>query len=304
MKRFTTLLHREWMQHRIGWLVLMGLPSGLMLIAALFGKLSINLSEEASGHLPPPVVFAIGSIAVLAVLTMSLAWLASMIQSPGLARRDVQDRSIEFWLSLPASHSESLGATLLMHLLIVPWLALLAGLAGGFIVSIITVVRFFGIGDWLTLPWGTIAVTTVFLSLRLMIGLLLATLWLSPIVLGTMAASAWLKRWGLPAVIGSVVIGGQVLDRLYGSRIVWDALKSLGTMASQAFLGADRGPKSAGLVIERSDDLVGAMADAPGWLLHDLGSALVQVASPTFVGALLAGAAAFGLLVVRRQRGA
>ena len=304
MKRFTTLLQREWMQHRIGWLVLMGLPTGVLLIAALFGQIQFDVGHEANDHMPPPIIFAVGCIAVIAVLTMVVAWTASLIQSPGLARRDVQDRSIEFWLSLPASHSESIGATLLMHLLLLPWLALLAGLAGGFLVSIIAVVRLFGFGDWLALPWGTIAATTLFLTLRVMIGLLLATLWLSPLLLGTMAASAWLKRWGLPVVVGGVVIGGQVLERLYGNRIVWDLLNTLGTKASHAFLGADRGPKSVGLVIERGDDLAGAMSAAPGWLLHDLGSALTQLASPTFVAALLAGAAAFGLLVLRRQRGA
>ena len=304
MERFKTLLQREWMQHRIGWLVLMGLPTGILLAAALFGAIHIDLGQVASDRMPPPIVLATGCIVAVAVLTMGLAWVASLIQSPGLARRDVQDRSIEFWLSLPESHSESIGATLLMHLLLLPWLALLAGLAGGFLVSIIAVVRLFGFGDWLALPWGTIAATTLFLTLRVMIGLLLATLWLSPLLLGTMAASAWLKRWGLPVVVGVVVVGGQVLDRLYGNRIVWNVLDTLGTKASQAFLGADRGPKSAGLVIERGDDMVGAMSVAPGWLLHDLGSALAQLASPAFVAALLAGAAAFGLLVLRRQRGA
>jgi hypothetical protein len=304
MKRFKTLLQREWMQHRFGWLVLMGLPTGVMLLAALFGAIHIDLGEEASDRMPPPIVFAAGCLVSLAVLTMGLVWVASMLQSPGLARRDVQDRSIEFWLSLPASHSQSIGATLLMHLLLVPWAALLVGLAGGFVVSIVAVVRLFGIADWLTLPWGTIAATTVLLTLRVMIGLLLAMLWLSPLVLGTMAASAWLKRWGVPAVAGIVVVGGTVLDRLYGNRIVWDVLETLGMKASQGFLAADRGPKSAGLVIERGDELTGAMAAAPGWLLHDLGSALAQLASPGFVATLLAGAAAFGLLVLRRQRGA
>jgi hypothetical protein len=301
MKRFTILLQREWMQHRFGWLVLMGLPTGLMLLAALFGAIHVELGEQAFDRMPPPFVFAAGCIGASAVLTMGLVWMSSMLQSNGLARRDVQDRSIEFWLSLPASHSQSIGATLLMHLLLAPWAALLAGLAGGFLLSIVAVVRLFGIGDWLALPWGTIAATTFLLTLRVMIGLLLATLWLSPLVLGSMAASAWLKRWGLPAVVGAVVVGGTLLDRLYGNRIVWDVLHTLGTKASQAFLGADRGSTSFGIVIERNDDFAGALAAAPGWLLHDLGSALAQLASPVFLVTLMSGAGAFGLLVLRRQ---
>jgi hypothetical protein len=44
------------------------------------------------------------------------------------------------------------------------------------------------------------------------------------------------------------------------------------------------------------------MAAAPGWLLHDLGNALAQLATPLFLVTLVAGAGAFGLLVLRRQQ--
>jgi hypothetical protein len=304
MNRFKTLLLREWMQHQRGWWVLMGLPTALLLLAALFGEIHFEVGDKLPGSMPGPVVWAAGSIAILAILTMSLAWTASMIQSPGLARRDVQDRSIEFWLSLPTSHSQSVGAMLLMHLLLVPWMALLAGLAGGLLVSVVLVVRLFGPGDWFTLPWGSIAAAMIFLTLRVMLGLLLASLWLSPLTLGVMAASAWLKRWGLPVVVGSIGIGGVVLDRLYGSRIVWDVLDTLSRNASRAFIATDRGPKSAGLAVERGEQLDSVLALAPSWLLHDLGQALLMLATPSFLATLAAGAAAFYLLVLRRQRGA
>ena len=46
MTRFKTLLLREWMQHRFGWLVLMGLPFVLFAAVALFGQAQIQLDDS------------------------------------------------------------------------------------------------------------------------------------------------------------------------------------------------------------------------------------------------------------------
>jgi hypothetical protein len=304
MTRFKTLLLREWMQHQRGWIVLMALPLLFFVAAGLFGQMHFDLGEDGRVDAPTPLLVAVGTVAGLAVFTLMLAWLASLIQSSGLARRDVQDRSIEFWLSLPISHVQSLGATLLMHLLLVPWLALGVGLASGILVSLLIVAKGFGIGAWFALPWGTIIAAAVVLALRLMLGVLLATLWLSPLILGTMAASAWLKRWGLPVVAGTLFFGGMILDKVYGLKIVWQVLTTLSTNAGRALIAADRAPGAGGLVIQHPDDIGAVLGVLPGWALADAGHALAALASPAFVGAVLVGAAAFGLLWLRRQRGA
>ncbi|MFA6262641.1 MAG: hypothetical protein WC760_14345, partial [Bacteroidia bacterium] len=117
--------------------------------------------------------------------------------------------------------------------------------------------------------------------------------------------SAWLKRWGLPAVVGVIAVSGLVLEKLYGNPVVWQALQLLGERASQALIAADRasgGPK--GLVVHADGDPGAALGYAPTWLLHDAGDALLALASPAFLAALAAGALAFGLLVLRRRRGA
>jgi hypothetical protein len=49
---------------------------------------------------------------------------------------------------------------------------------------------------------------------RTALGLVLATLWLSPLILLTMVASAWLKRWGLPALVAALALLAGVLDKL------------------------------------------------------------------------------------------
>ena len=303
MQTFKTLLLREWMQHQRGWLVLLALPLLLVLGLGLFGDIQVDLPTGADAM--PPLGVAMMTIIGAGGLALVLAWAAALLQAPGLARRDVQDRSIEFWLSLPISHAQGVGAPLLMHLVLWPWIALLVGLGTGALGSLLTVAKAYGPGTWFTLPWGTLLPAVVLLALRLMLGTLLATLWLSPLILGTMAASAWLKRWGLPVVVGGIVGGGLLLERLYGITWIWDTLRLLGTRASQALMVADRsGDGPHGFVIEHGDEIAGALSAMPGWLLHDAGQALLLLASPAFAAALAAGALAFGALWLRRSRGA
>ena len=301
MKTFKTLLLREWMQHQRGWLILIALPILIFALAGTFGQMHFDMDEDAVRDAPGPLVVALGTIGGVAIMSLGLAWLASMLQSPGLARRDVQDRSLEFWLSLPTSHTQSLAAPLLMHLLLVPWLALAAGLAGGLVVSLLIVAKHFGIVAWFTLPWGSMLAALLMLALRVMVGLVLASLWLSPLILGTMAASAWLKRWGVPVVVGVVGVGGLWLDKVYGNPVVWRVLQYLGEQASLALFLADR---SDNMNIHNEEELASLLHILPGWALSDTGSALAALASPGFVGALAAGAAAFALLWLRRRRGA
>src|SRR5205085_175752 len=116
-------------------------------------------------------------------------------------------------------------------------------------------------------------------------------------------ASAWLKRWGVPVVLGTLLVGGTILDKVYGNPVVFDVLRYLGMEAGRAFLVTDRSA-AAGLRIENADELDAFVHALPSWAVHDAGSALAAAATPGFLAALAAGAAAFGLLWLRRQRGA
>ncbi len=296
MNRFNSLLHREWMQHHRGWLILMALPFVLLLGIGLFGDIRINAKDHTGT--PGALEIAVACIAGLAALTFAVSWGAALLQAPGLARRDAQDRSIEFWLSLPTSHLQSLSATLLTHLVLVPWAALAAGLVGGAVASLLLVSKAVSLEAWFGLPWQVIAPATSAIVLRLALGVLLATLWLSPLILGIMAASAWLKRWGVPMVVGVLAVGGLVLDKFYGILAVWDALGFIGERASQAFISLDGGHQ-----VENAEQLGAMLAELPSLLAQDAGLALAQLASPGFMAVLAVGAAAFVLLVLRRRHG-
>ena len=69
-----------------------------------------------------PSGLMLASMFVVPAVVLGITVVALLIQTPGLARRDRQDRSIEFWLSLPTSHAASVAAPVLMHLVLVPLL--------------------------------------------------------------------------------------------------------------------------------------------------------------------------------------
>lgn len=298
MNRFATLLRREWLQHQRGWIVLLVLPLLALLAIASFGTITLGEGEEMPNALALTMMVAMGLVA----LTVGLAWGASMLMAPGLARRDVQDRSIEFWLSLPVSNVQAVSATLLMHLLALPWAAVAVGLLGGLLVSPVIIGKVFGLSAWFSLPWSELLMVAAALALRLFVGVLLATLWLSPLTLGTMAASAWLKRWGVPAVAGTLLVGHVVLSQGYGIPIIAQTLTALGQQALEAVIHAGPGAGQ-GLVVEHPDEIGALLSVAARWLLADVGRALAAAATPAFVAAVAAGAGGFALLVLRRRQG-
>lgn len=289
--RFRTLLLREWMQHHRGWLLVMLVPPLLSLGLLPFGTVEVEAQL-------PALLIAAAALAMSAIAVTSISWSMAMLQLPGLARRDQQDRSIEFWLSLPASHVESISATLLMHALLVPMLALLVGTGLGFVIAAGIVVKLGGLAALAEVAWLPLAAAGLAGALRLALGLVLMSLWLAPLLLIPMAASAWLKRWGVPAVIATLVIGGIVLDRIYGNPIVWTLLISQAQGAGSAFFNHE-GELN---VLRHAPETLGSTVAR--WALNDSLRALQDLASPHLIGGLVVAAGCFALLVLRRRRAA
>ncbi len=302
--RFRTLLLREWMQHRTGWLVLMALPTLLALGLGLLDGRGLDLRLDSSD-------VPLGALSQLPLLLQALGWtvgtlglalllvsLTVLAQLPGLARRDQQDRSIEFWRSLPTSHAQGIGATLLMHLLLLPAAALTAALLGAQVVLLLTVVLHHGPLAWLQLPWGLLVPSLLMGAARLWLGLLLGVLWLAPLLLLTMAASAWLKRWAVPVVAVASLLGVYWLDARLPQPVVGPAFNRIGSEALYALLAPDLfdGPHAIAL-----GALPSAAAGLPALLWQDSLRVLASAASPAFFAALAGAALGFGLLVLRRR---
>ncbi len=300
MKRLIPLMQREWLQHRFGWALLLLVPLALALLLTTFGQVRIASGEV--GHLGAalPAALAVGAIAVTMGTLFVILWLSSLVIVSGLARRDLADRSIEFWLSLPTSHSESLAAPLLVHLILVPAVALFAGLLGGYAISLVLVSRMAGFGAWLALPWGSIIPASGMLLLRLAVGLPLATLWLAPLILLVVLMTAWFRRWAWVILTVGMGLGGYLLKMVFGQPLLADVTTRLLKHAGQALVNG----RGTDFVVSNPGDALGALQAVPAWAVSDLGMALRDLASPLLAGGLLFAAGCFALLVQWRQRGA
>ena len=289
LDRFGWLLRREWMQHHRGWLVLAGIPALLALLVLPFGTIEVD-------EVPPAALLAAIGLLAYVALVMVLAWSAVLFQAPGLARRDQQDRSIEFWLSLPTGHGQSIGATVLMHLVLMPLLVMLIAFACGQLVAMGLVLRLTGLaglGELSLLPWLTVSAVAL---LRLLSGMLLAALWTAPLVLMAMAASAWLKRWGLPALVAVVALGSLFEQQTWGTRRLWMVVSGWFGRGTEALLPF-AWPDFKRAVFDQADPV----AAFQQWLWKDTGRIFTELASPAFALALAVAALGFGLLVLRRS---
>lgn len=303
MTQFKTLLQREWMQHHRGWLMMMLVPPVLLLLAVLFGQIEGIQDGGGAEFASSPLVLMMISTAAVTALVLFITWAAVGLQAPGQARRDQQDRSIEFWLSMPVSNSASIGATVLMQFFLVPLLAVAIGWACSQLIGLVVVARFIGPGAWFSLPWGALLTADLALLMRLTLGVVLATLWFLPLLLLSMVASAWLKRWGVPVMMAVIGAGGLVLNKLYGINWVFDTIKALSFYGSHALLHIGR-EDDGRVQIHVADDVLPALGHLPAFLAQDGLDALRDCGQPLFLGGLLFSAACFALLVLRRRRGA
>ena len=299
MSKLLPLMQREWLQHRFGWALMALVPLSIALLLLGFGQLQIDgaTADKMGDRLPP--LLALASIAGSGAVIFLIACVSSLIIVAGTARRDHGDRSIEFWLSLPTTHSASLATPLLVHLLLVPAAALLIGLLGGALVSLVLVTRVAGVAAWFALPWAELLPAIASIAARLVVGLPLAVLWLSPIILLVVLLSAWFKRWAWVILGVGLGLGGQLLDRLFGQPLLARLTSDLVQHAGKALVSAGEG-----FTVTGNDDPAAVLRALPGWAVHDLGLALRDLASPLLAGGLLFAAGCFALLVIWRQRGA
>ena len=293
MNTFKTLLLREWMQHRFGWLLLGSVPLAIMIPLMTFGTIQFDHEPPSTGLLAL-MMFAGYTLFLLALAGSAVAFLA-----PGLVRRDVQDRSIEFWTSLPTSHTASVGATLVLNLLLMPLLVLAMAAVGGMVHALIVVVRVYGVAGLGQIPWGALLPVLLAGLARLALGVVLGVLWASPLLLGAMAASAWLKRWGVPALGAVLGFGGLILDKAYNMPFVFDTIGALGHHFFWAVVPTGMGNAD----FEGKPWPGGQLSAFPAWIWQDTKLVLADLASPLFVGAIATAAACFALIVYRRARG-
>lgn len=300
MKNLLPLMLREWLQYRFAWALLVLVPLALSLLLLSVG--TIQLDDEMTAMAPQQLslMVAVLSMLITATVLLMLLGTTSLFTALGSPRRDHGDRSVEFWLSLPSGHAESLLAPLLVHLLLVPAAALVVGYLAALPISLVTVGRVTGVGEWFALPWGQILPALGALLLRALAGLPLAVLWLLPLVLAAMMANALFRRWGLPVLGVGLILLAQGLERLFGQPVLADTLGALLVNAATSLAGA----AGQALTSEQGSMPLEALPALPAWALRDLAAAYANMAQPLMAGALLVSAGLFAALVAWRRRGA
>jgi ABC-2 type transport system permease protein len=297
MTHLYPLMQREWLQHRFGWTLMAVLPTALALLVMSFGHLEFE--ADVAGPKGAALV-ALASLGGAIGLTMLMFGLTSLIIVSGIARRDHADRSVEFWLSLPTGHAESLAVPLLVHLILVPLAALAVGLVSGLLVSLVLVLRLAGFGEWLSLPWGALLPGALAIAGRLALGLVLAMLWLSPLILATVLLTAWFRRWGIVILAVGIGLGSVIMDRIFGQPILFQLLSEILSQAGKALVNSG----GADLDADKPESIQTVLGLIPSWAVADAGTALKLALSPLFAGGLAVAAACFAGLVQWRQRGA
>jgi hypothetical protein len=281
-----TLLLREWMQHKRGWLIAAFAPPLLFLAMLPFGHVQGLPTEQRE-------LVSLFMLLVSAGVVYAISLLVAVFQLPGLARRDAQDRSIEFWLSLPGRPSESVAATVLAHAWLAPLGGAVIGALFGLPIAIAVLASESGLGAAWAVHWGEVIAAALPLLTRALAGTVPLVLWLAPLVFTLMAASAWLKRLGTPLVLIGGGVAVTVLHKAY--EIDWPL---------QALAGLNQ--RINHTLVNDPDSLMKALHSDVNlwtWALQDFGHTLAELASMQFVGWALVAAAGFALVVVKRGRG-
>lgn len=272
--RFKTLMLREWLQNRWTWLVVLAALPVLALGTLPFGEVRMDKEIPAVAH----TLLALGAPAVATLIMVLLAWATVLFMATGLARRDQQDRSVEFWMSLPGHHHEHIGALYVMHALVFPLAALVLGLLAGLLFSPLVVLKFGGMAALGNVSYAALLPQLVAPFLAGLLSVLLAPLWLASTVLLLMALSAWVKRLALPllAVLATFLAnwpgtapsfreamqtyGAYVGTLVDGPVRVYAA--ALGSVVPHGTIGGDEALRGLGLA-EYAQRAIGELASLP-----------------------------------------
>jgi hypothetical protein len=289
MLTFKTLLLREWMQHQRGWLILVGTPFVAMLLALTFGGVHVSADDGPTG-----VAIVLGGGYMVAIT--ALAWVSAAFQAPGLARRDQQDRSIEFWRSLPVADWQAVAAPVLTLGLLVPLAVMAISALAGLTIAVLVVARIYGFAALGGLPWGELLAAWLAVVPRMLLGVVLASFWASPALLLMMAASAWLKRWGVPALGAVFGLGGLILAKGYGLPQVFEVIQGLSERFGSAMVPLVRSEMGSDI------DLAGGLAHLPAVMATEAGLLLSDLASPLSLLVIAISAGCFALIVLGRRK--
>ena len=229
MNTFTTLLKREFWEHKGGMFWAPTIIGAIMSVFAIgslvFGvfvakehRMVVNgvqvntVNEVLSRAEMQEAARAIGFSFLPTLLPfMAVLTFVVLFYSLGSLYDDRRDRSVLFWKSMPVSETSSVLAKLASILVITPTVSMLLGLAFGvlFILFAMTAAAILG-GNLFGAVLGSSSFYTTPLGLLAMLPVYMV--WALPSVAWFMAVSAWAKRAPFLWAVGVPVLGGVMLS--------------------------------------------------------------------------------------------
>ena len=186
-----------------------------------------------------------------------------------------------------------MAATVLAHAWLAPLGGAIVGMLFGLPIAMSVLGRQDGFEAITAVNWGEVITAATPLLLRAFAGTLPLLLWLAPLIFVLMAASAWLKRLGVPLVLVGTMVTVLVLDKVYAIEWPQHAIASWNKQINTSLLHNANGLK---------DALKGDL-NLWNWAAHDFAQTMVELVSLEFAGWTLLAAAGFALVVMKRARG-
>ena len=226
-----TLVRRELWEHRALWIAPLCV-AGLLALGTALGRVHIDLDDaERLGSSPYALLTIVQFVLAIPLYAVALCVGSYYLLDCLYAER--KDRSILFWKSLPVSDGLTVGAKLLVGLVILPFgvfaLALVAQpVYTAILETRVAVGRLPGILNWSAGEWLRTEAVMFLVTL-------FGVLWWAPIAAYLMLVSAWVRRapilWAtLPFVLGPllewVAFGTRYLLGFINYRVngIWDIL--------------------------------------------------------------------------------
>ncbi len=225
-------VRRELWEHHSIWIAPL-VAAGVILagfMVAEFNPQGIHLnmsSGHGAGHMQRAQLPLWAPYAIATVAVMLSAFVAAIFYCLGALQNERRDRSILFWKSLPVSDRTAVLAKAFVPFVVVP-VAVLAIIAATQLIMI-------GVASALTAARGGdvqalwAQVPMLRLSVVLLYGLTVLTLWHAPLWGWLLAVSAWSKRtaflwaFGPPialSVFERIAFGTQYLSKAFGDRLI------------------------------------------------------------------------------------
>jgi len=217
----TWLVRREFWENRAIWMI-PAVFGGLLLLAALFGRVSIPqlTSPQESRAAAAAFLGIIGATFFVVMSVYSTWYLLDCLYT------DRRDRSILFWKSLPISDATTVLVKLLVGMIIIPLVYFAAADATALLAAFILSIRVrasIGSSLWNGDVWVQMQVLWIYVVVT-------AAIWYLPVAGWLMLVSAWAKRavilWAvLPPLLlyilervffGSKIVGQIIMRRLNG----------------------------------------------------------------------------------------